>query len=494
MIDSGTLPVLGTAAGYFLLLLGIGEYAGRRTTDDREDYLMASRSFGTVVLFFALLATNMTSFVLLGAPGLAYQAGIGTLGYIVGLSTLILPLLFATVGYRLWRAGEAFGHLTPGQFFNHRLNATHLGAFIMGLMTFWTVPYLLLAAIGSGIAFDILTNGSIPYWLGAALPLVIVFVYVFSGGMRATGWTNVFQGIVFILFLWGLLALLVIRLGGATAATDATAATRPGHLTRAGPPQFSARMWLSFGLMISINAMMYPHMFRRILVALNEQTLRRVVILYPVGLLCTWVPAVFIGFWGAGQIPGLTGPDVDTILPLLVLEFTPPVIGGIALAGILAAIMSSLDAQTLSVSTMFSQDLLRTYTTPSEQQEVWSSRLLVGVILAITFVLALLRPDTIVGIAEFAFSGYALLFFPLVVSLYWRRATAAGAWAGLLWGFVGLLAFEFGVLPAALTGGFLPFFPLFITQIIVTLIIGALTTPPPADRVDAYFTRFEDIW
>ena len=486
--------VLLTTVAYLGFVVGIGEYARRRTAGTREGFFMASRSFGTVVLFFALLATNMTSFVLLGAPGLAYEAGIGAFGYIVGLPTLVLPLLFGTVGYRFWLAGRRFGHITPGQLFAHRLGSSRLGVYVMGLMTFWTVPYLLLAAIGSGIAFDVLTDGTVPYWLGAAVPLVVVFLYVTAGGMRATGWTNVFQGLVFMLFLWGLLVVLAAQFGGPREATTATAGAAPEHLTREGPPQFETRTWISFALVISINAIMYPHIFRRLMTALDATAIRRLLVLYPLGLLVTWTPAVLIGFWGRGQVPGLTGTDVDTILPVLVAEHTPPVLAGVALAGVLAAIMSSLDAQTLSVSTMLSQDLFSEHTAVSERSEIRATRGLIAAILGVTFLLALRQPDTIVGIAEFAFSGYALLFFPLVVSLYWRRATSAAAWVGLTWGFAGLLAFQVGVVPAWLTFGFMPFVPLAVSQVLVTVAVGLVTEPPRAEIVAEYFELYDRSW
>ena len=495
MVAGTPLVVFGTVAIYLLAVLGIGEYARRRTRSDREDFFMASRSFGTVVLLFALLATNMTAFVLIGAPGLAYSAGVGAYGYVVGFATLSFPVVFGTVGYRLWLAGREFGHITPAQMFNHRFDSDHLGTLVMALMTFWTVPYFLLGAIGSGIAFRGLTQGTVPYWAGALLPLVIVFIYVLSGGMRGTGLTNVFQGAVFIVFLWGLVMLLASRLGGFSGATAAVMEQAPQLASRAGPPPFAPRMWFSFALVVTLNILMYPHMFRRILVALDERSLRRMVILYPIGLMLTWVPAVLVGFWGAGQIGDLTGQEVDQILPLLVGQYTPPLVIGLALAGILAAIMSSLDGQTLAVSTMFSEDIIRQYTDAfSEAGEIRLARVMVGVILAITFVLSLLRPGTIVGIAEFAFSGYALIFFPLVVGLYWRNANQYGAWVGLLWGFVGLWGFEIGLIPASLTFGFMAFIPVFVVQIVLTLAVGYFGPTPPTERVRSYFQLYDGVW
>lgn len=487
--------VLGTVIAYLLIVLGIGEYARRRTRLDREDYFMASRSFGTLVLLFALLATNMTAFVMIGAPGLAYQAGAGAYGYVNGVFTLVFPLVLGTVGYRLWLTGKRFGHITPGQVFNHRFQSKHLGTFVMILMVFWTIPYILLGAIGGGVAFNALTQGAVPYAVGAFIPLAVVFVYVLTGGMRGTGWTNVFQGAVFIVFLWGLLFLLGIKLGGFPSATQAVIEQNAGLVTRAGPPVFSTKMWFSFALVLAGNALMFPHLFRRVLVALDEHTLRKTMVLYPIGLMLTWIPAVIVGFWGAGQITGLTGTEVDTILPRMVGNFTPPIIIGLALAGILAAIMSSMDGQTLAISTMISEDLIRQYSEGiSERREVLFARGMVGVVLLITFGAALIRPGTIVDIAEFGFSGYALMFFPLIVSLYWRGISEEAVWLGLAWGFIGLWLFQLNVLPESLTFGFMPFIPVLAVQIGLTLVVGYATEAPDRQRIHAYFELFDGVW
>lgn len=204
---------------------------------------------------------------------------------------------------------------------------------------------------------------------------------------------------------------------------------------------------------------------------------------------------MLLGFWGAGQISGLTATETDKIVSMLLLEFAPPWAVGFLLAGVLAALMSSLDGQTLSVSTLVSEDFIATYREDmAEYREVWLTRLSIIAVLAIVYVFALIRPSTIVGIAEFAFSGYALLAFPLLVGIYWRRANKYGAWAGLIWGTSGLLLFQTPLLSNSLTLGFGPFIPLLITQIIVTVAVTYMTDPAPIERVEAYFDLYEQVW
>jgi SSS family solute:Na+ symporter len=156
--------ILGIVAVYLAIVLGIGSYAARRTGDSREEYLMASRSFGTLVLIAALFATNMYAVTMVGAPALSYNIGPSAFGYFVGLFPFIFSVLIMTAGRRIWLVGKKFGHITPAQIVNHRWNSNYLGVLVTGLFTFWTVPYLLVGVQGAGIVFEALTDGVIPYW------------------------------------------------------------------------------------------------------------------------------------------------------------------------------------------------------------------------------------------------------------------------------------------------------------------------------------------
>lgn len=192
MVSESNVLIIGITAAYLLVVLGVGQFAARVTGTSREDYLMADRSFNTIILLAALFATNMTAMVMIGAPGLAYTAGAGAFGFFVVLFAFLFPVFLMTVGYRIWMVGKEFGHITPAQIINHRWDAKYLGVLAMVMFTVWTVPYLLVGVQGGGIVFEALTNGTIPYWAGAAIVLLVVGGYVYQGGMRGTGWTNAF--------------------------------------------------------------------------------------------------------------------------------------------------------------------------------------------------------------------------------------------------------------------------------------------------------------
>lgn len=486
--------VLGIVVAYLIIVIGVGHMAARVTSGSREDFLMASRSFGVVVLFFALFATNMTSVTMIGAPGLAYGTGAGAYGFFVALFAFLFPVFLFTFGYRIWLTGKKFGHITPGQIANHRWEANYLGVVLTVLFTIWTIPYILVGVQGSGIVFESLTDGLVPYWLGALIIVVVVGLYVYGGGMRGTGWTNTFQGAVFILILFGFFFLIPIRLGGFSAATHAVAELDGGTLlNRADVPVYEPRMWFSQGIIISLGAFMFPHLVLRYMTARSVVTLRQTAVLYPIAVIVVWVPAILIGFWGIAHLPNLTDPDF--VLPEMVFALLPTWFIGIALAGILAALMSSIDAQVLTLSTFFTEDVLEEFSSGlTERKSVFYTRAFLVVVFLLAYIGALVVTDEIVDTATFAFAGYGLMFVPFAAAFYWRGSTKESIHAGLIYGFVGLWAFELGYLPEVLTFGFHPFVVLLATQIVLMVAISAATTPPAEARIEAYERLFEDTW
>jgi SSS family solute:Na+ symporter len=323
--------------------------------------------------------------------------------------------------------------------------------------------------------------------------LAVVGVYVYQGGMRGTGWTNTFQGAVFILFLLAIFVWIPTRLGGFDAATQAVAMVNNGvFLNRAGIPPFQPKVWYSQAFIVALGAFVYPHLLIRYMTARSITTLKNTANLYPIAVILVWVPAVMIGFWGIAQFPDLGNSDF--ILPTMVGEFLPVWVVGFALAGILAALMSSIDGQVLTLSTFFAEDIVGQFMNVREGREVWTTRVFIVVIFAAAYVGALLTRESIVDTATFAFSGNALMFFPIVSAFYWKRSTKEAAYVGLVWGFVLLWAFELGLLPMDLTFGFLPFVPIVVTQLLLMVVVSYMTSVPESAPVGEYEALFENVW
>ncbi|MCA9716366.1 MAG: sodium:solute symporter family protein [Myxococcales bacterium] len=471
---------------YLAITLGIGYVAYRRTTAAADDYFLGGRTARTFVLFMALFGTNVTPFVLLGIPGISYHAGIGEFGRNAAIIALGIPLTFYLIGYPAYVAARAIGAITPAELYRERFGSPAVGLVLFLAYFVYTLPYMVTSVLGVGIAVDVLTGGALSLAVGAALILIITIAYTSLGGMRATMWTNVFQGTVFLTFIVLLFAIVARDHGGLAAATAAVQAHDPSLLLPGDRPQYQLGAFGSWGLAISLTVIGFPHIFVRLFTAQGETALKNVCRLYPIILLVLWLPAVLLGVWGAAEFPGLVGKASDRVFPLLVQRHVGPALQGVALAGVMAAVMSTLDAQALTLSSMLSRDVIRRYAPrllAGERREVLIGRVFMIVLALIVFAVVLAEPASIFDIAKFSFSGYVTLVPTLYLGLRWRRFTAAGAIASIVGGNVALVLAILGWLPGL---GLMPVAHGLVAAIALGVLVSLWTKPAPArcsDRV-----------
>lgn len=477
MSDLTVLALVNLA--YLLILLLIGWLAWRRTDSTAEDYFLGGRAARTFVLFMALFGTNVTPFVLLGIPGLSYHHGVGIFGLNAAIVGLGIPLTFWLIGDPARRAARRIGAITPVELYSERFGSPLVGRLLFLAFFAYTLPYMVTGVIGVGLTVEILSRGAVSFTAAAALVLAITIAYTALGGMRATMWTSVFQGATFMVFIVVAFALIAGDLGGLEAATARVAEAAPHLLIKGDAPQFTPGHWGSWALAISLTVIAFPHMFVRMFAARDAAALKNVARLYPLVLVLLWLPAVMFGVWGAAEFPGLAGRASDGIFPRMVAAHLGPVLQGMALAGVLAAVMSTLDAQLLTLSSMLTRDILRRARPDlSGAREVLAGRLFTLVLSLAVLAVALQRPASIFDIAAFAFSGYVTLVPTLLLGLRWRRCTAAGAIASILAGNAVLLLAQLGVLPAPY--GVLPVAWGLLAASVAAALVSLAT--PPTDR------------
>jgi len=396
--------------------------------------------------------------------------------------------------------------------------------------------------------------GGIPPWLTGLAVCVVVLAYVFMGGSRGAAYANTFQTIVFMFM--GLVAFVFIvkALGGIDNAGNVAARiTEDGKivqdyrfdkkaeaLAENVPPKPIGRLlesdrakdlanvqphftrtpidvefkkknpktgkvssferqlgipFLTFltYLFIPLSVGMFPHLFQHWLTAKSAKAFRLTVIAHPLCIMVVWVPCVLIGAWASGLLPpGIPPPAVlSAMLKLLVGD---PILTGLLTAGVLAAIMSSLDSQFLCMGTIFTNDIVlhragkEKY---SDKQIIFIARAFIVGIVVLTYALAMLAKDAnVFDLAIWCFSGFAALFPIVVASLYWKRATKEGAYAGIiaamvLWfyyfqqsGYGGEYVVGPGIVPAAIC---------FVASAVALVAVSLVTKPPSKETLDKFF-------
>ena len=473
----------------FVLVIGLASHKLFRGTG--EDFFVATRTLGPFVLLMSLFGTNMTAFALLGASGEAYRTGIGVFGLMASSSALVIPATFYFVGTRLWSLGKRYRYVTQVQFFRERWESDALGLLLFVVLVSLLIPYVLIGMIAGGITVSQVTGGGIPEWVGNLVICVVVFIYVFYGGMRGTAWVNTFQTMLFMVF--GALTLYVVvhKMGGLQAVMDRVAAVRPDLLVTEGKV---GRLELVSYLCIPLSVGMFPHLFIHWLTARRASYFRYTITWYPICIALVWVPSVLLGIIAAAEFPGLPPAAANSVILQLITKYAPGALAGLLAAGVFSTCMNSLDSQVLSLGTMFTHDIVRHYgfhDRMTQRQELLMGRLFVSAILLVAFILSLVTARSIFRLGIWSFSGFAALFPVVVAALFWKRSTRQGAIASVLtvavlWiGFFVTAGDEQGYTVAGT--GLMPV-AVMLTASAAAMVIGSLMTRPP-DRavIDRFF-------
>tara|TARA_B110000467_G_C18307510_1_gene475690 strand:- start:206 stop:1759 length:1554 start_codon:yes stop_codon:yes gene_type:complete len=494
---------------YLGLLLGLGFFASRLFRGTKDDYLLASHSIGPFLLLMSMFGTTMTAFALVGSSGEAFKKGIGVYGMLASSSGIIHSLCFFLIGVKIYRLGRKHGYSTQIQFFRDRLESDLIGLVLFPILVGLIIPYLLIGVMAGGGVIAVMTagafpdlgiseNGAIPSQYGSLLICGVVLIYVFFGGMRGTTWANAFQTTVFMGLGLVTFVMLANRLGEGQTLLDSlknvTSKVDPSKLTRSG---MSQTLFLSY-MCIPLSVAMFPHLFQHWLTAKSATSFKAPVICHPVFIMIVWVPCVLIGVWGTTL--DLTNVRPNDVLAYMVNMKIGAFMGGLLSAGILAAIMSSLDSQFLCIGSIFTNDIVLHYMDQSkisEKRQVWIARIFVILIVAITYVLSLQGYRSVFTMAVWCFSGFAGLFPIVFAALYWKRLTAAGALSGTL-AMVGSWLYlfqqsgygantEFALSPFGTQYPIMPVVGILLCSTLAMFVTSLITPPPSQKTLDKFF-------
>jgi len=516
-MPSADLTPLYVVGVYLAALVGLGAFTSRLFRGTSSDYFVAGRSIGPVLLLMSVFGTTMTAFALVGSTGKAYELGAGVYGLMASSSAIVHSLVFFTIGIKLWAIGKRFNFHTQIQFFRARFQSVNLGYLLFPILVALVVPYLLIGILGAGAVVRGVTQGMFPdTFLGTTLPsgkvlfagavppavtglviCAVVLFYIFTGGLRAAAWANAFQTLVFM--VTGVIAFVLIsdKLGGLAAASEAVLASAPEHVTRS---KIGMLQFVTYGL-VPLSVGMFPHLFQHWLTARSAKTFRLTAVAHPIFIMIVWVPCILIGIWAAGMGMEAPGGNPNAILPKMVGSLLQsPYLTGLLTAGILAAIMSSLDSQFVCLGTMFTNDIVVHVAGPdrySDKQKLWIARGFIVLIVGVTYGLSLLQPPKIFDLAVWCFSGFASLFPLVFAAVYWRRVTKAGAYASVLamlisWSWL----FYRGLVEPTMNGvelegdylvaGMMPVTVIFGASALALVVVSLVTSPPPREHVDTF--------
>ncbi len=491
MIES-SYAISFTFLAYLVVMLGIGLYAYKRTSSS-EDYFLGGRSLGPWPTALSAGASDMSGWLLLGLPGYAFAAGMESVwiagGLLVGtwLNWLICAKRLRTYSITTDNA------LTLPDFLSKRFNdkskliQTISALFILLFFLFYTSSGL----VAGGKLFE--TVFGLDYTYAVIIGTVCVVSYTIFGGFLAVAWTDLVQG---LMMSAALVIVPIIALDGSLSDLSSTLAAKNPELLNAwtsvsGEP-LSAIAIISL-VAWGLGYFGQPHILARFKASRSNKditTARRIAVIWT---LISMAGALLIGFVGIAYVDGnLAGNLVDgeKIFMVLVNAVFHPIVAGILLAAILAAIMSTADSQLLVSSSALAEDFYKQLfnKNATQKQIVNIGRFAVIAISIIALLLALNPESSVLGLVSYAWAGFGAAFGPaILLSLFWRNMNRNGALAGIIIGGVTVVVWK------QLTGGIFDLYeilPGFLFSTI-TIIVVSLTTSAPEESVTESFDEYE---
>ena len=474
-------------AGYLALSLVIGWVSGRKASNTVTGYVAGDRDFGLLVMYFVMGAMMFSAFAFLGTPGWAYSRG-GAAFYVFSYGLLgFAPWYF--LGPWVARVGRRFGYVTQAELLSDRFKSDLLSWLIAVVSIVAFIPYIALQMKGAGIVFNAVTDGKVPIWIGAAAAYAVVMLYVLKSGVLGVGWTNTFQGIFMLVIAWTLGIWLPNQLyGGIGPMFERLADLRPELLTAPGLDSSGAPWgWGAYSSAIIVSAIgvtMWPHLFMKAFAAKNDNTIKLTMVFYPTFLLFL-LPLYFIAF--AGVLFDPKPVSADFILPHMILNTNvAPVVIGLFCAGALAASMSTGDAMLHAAASIYVQDFHsklfnRKLSDHSRRTLIRVVAVIVGVV---AYSIAVTTQMSLVSLLLAAYGAIVQLAPITVVAFFWKRATAAGAVAGLVLGSITTLLLYLNpeLRPFGLHEGIVGL----TVNCSALVVFSLLTKPTAAEHVDAF--------
>jgi len=433
--------VVTTFVIYFAVLLGVGMYFYRRS-EDIEDYLLGGRGMGAWVTALSAQASDMSGWLLMGLPGAIYLGGLSNAWIAVGLLAGTV-LNWVLVSRRLRVYTQQTNAITLPCFFEVRFgDPTGLLRVLSAIviLVFFAI-YASSGLVATGLLFE--SCFGVKYRYAVLVGGAIIIAYTFLGGFLAVCWTDLLQGLLMVFAIVVVPMLTYRSAGGAAAIGDAMAERGILGLVPAG--EGGAVLAIVSHLAWGLGYFGQPHILVRFMSARSLEKLRRSMAIAIVWVVLSLGGAVAAGLTGIAMFEGLGGGEEEKVFIYMIRELFNPWFGGVLLAAIFSAIMSTIDSQLLVSSSALSEDFYvkAIKREASEKEVVWVGRVCVILISAVALVMALNKESTILRIVAYAWGGFGAAFGPVVLfGLFSRRTSWQSVLAGMVTGVVVLVLWK----------------------------------------------------
>lgn len=496
-MTTSQIAITATIILYLCFVIFTGVMIGRRSKKSAEGFYLGGRGMGPLVTAMSAEASDMSSWLLMGLPGLAYLSGVADAGWTaIGLAVGTY-LNFLLVAKKIRRYSVRLDAITIPAFISKRYGEKKPVIMCIAslIILIFFVPYVASGLAAIGKLFNSLFGWN--YLMAVIIGTVVIISYTSVGGFSAVATMDLIQSIIMTCALVVITVFGVYQAGGVDVVM-ANVRELPGYLSFTQSYNVSSGTATPYSLITIVSTLAWglgyfgmPHILVRFMAIRDENELklsRRIAVVWVV---ISMTVAICIGMIGygvseAGRIPMLEGSASETVIVKIAGLLStygpiPAVVAGLILAGILAATMSTADSQLLSAASAFSENMLQDVfgVKMTAKQTMLVARLTVIVIAVIAAFLATDPESSVFQIVSFAWAGFGATFGPAILfALFWKRSNRQGILAGLVAGGVMVFVWKFCVRPIGGVWNVYELLPAFVTASVAIVVVSLLTAKP----------------
>lgn len=508
-IMSASVAILVVIVVYLLLVIFTGIMIGRKTKKSSEGFFLGGRRMGPLVTAMSAEASDMSSYLLMGIPGVAYLTGLADATWTaigLGIGTY---LNFLLVSKRLRRYSAKIDAITIPGFFSKRFgDQTKVIETVAALIIIiFFIPYVASGLQAVGKLFTTLFE--MDYMVGVIIGAVVILSYSAVGGFGSVAVMDLIQSIIMTFALVVIMLFAINKAGGWNNAMEYLKGL-PGYMALNETYDASSNTASHYGIITIISTMAWglgyfgmPHILVRFMSIRNEDELKLSRRIAAIWVFISMGIAIIIGIIGKamsneGVIASLAGSDSERVIIHIANLLAQSgvffaIIAGVILAGILAATMSTADSQLLCAASSFSENIMKgTFNKKLDERRSLIAARCTIIIIVILAIFIASNPESPIGksifqVVAFAWAGFGACFGPgMLLALFDKRMNKQGISAGMIAGAVMIFIWKFGVRPLGGAWNIYELLPAFLVNLIVAIIVSKVT-PEPSSEIQNTF-------
>lgn len=502
-MSTSTICILVAIVVYMVGIIWIG-FACAKKNKNTEDFYLGGRKLGPFVTAMSAEASDMSSWLLMGLPGVAYLTGVADAAWTaIGLAIgTYVNWLIVAKRLRIYTHMSSNSSTIPAFFSNrYRDNKRILSVISAIVIVIFFVPYTASGFAACGKLFNSLFG--IDYFTAMIISALVIVVYTALGGFLAASTSDFVQSIIMTIAIFVVISYGIISVGGIDKVMD-NATSMAGYLSLFKSHNAETGAAVSYNALTVFSTLAWglgyfgmPHILLRFMAIEDPEKIKLSRRVATIWVVISMAVSIFIGVAGnamvkEGVIDSLKDPE-RIIIKIATLISNHGVIAalvaGVILAGILAATMSTADSQLLAASSSVSQNIVKEVLVKdmSAKMSMVIARITLVGIAVIGVIIASNPNSSVFGIVSFAWAGFGAAFGPvMLMALFWKRSNMYGALAGMVSGGIMVFVWKFLIRPLGGLWDIYELLPAFIVSMLFIIIVSLITAAPDKDITDEF--------